>query len=56
MGRRRRTSDADSSGGDAAETAAIRSWERSTATWSPDRGRISAPIREAYHAAGDGQP
>ena len=42
MGLRKRTSTARSSGGDAAETAAIRAWAKEHGHQASDRGRISA--------------
>jgi hypothetical protein len=52
----RRTRTTWTTGGDAAETAAIRAWAKKHGHQVSPRGRIPAEIRAAYHAAAGGQP
>ena len=48
---RRTSSGTGASGGDGASAADIRAWARENGYTVPDRGRVSAEVREAYAAA-----
>lgn len=51
-GRSSRRRQGRSTGANAASAAEIRSWARENGWNVPERGRVSAEVREAYHAAG----
>lgn len=50
-GSRRTSSSGSASGGTGASAADIRAWARENGYTVPDRGRVSAEVREAYAAA-----
>lgn len=48
---RRRSKSASSAGGNGASAAEVRTWARDNGYDVPDRGRVSAEVRQAFDAA-----